>query len=320
MPVIGVNRGEEMSVHVLITGGAGFIGSHTVERVLDLGATVRVFDNLSSGKLTNLPNRPGLQTVNEDIRDLPAVEQAFDGISHVLHLAAQVSVSASIEDPLASSGTNVGGFLNVLDTARRRDVARFVYASSSAVYGAPGADPSSETTAAKPISPYGMDKLLNDSYADLYGRLYGLSCLGLRYFNVFGTRQDASSPYSGVISIFMRSLRRREPLTIFGDGQQTRDFVYVEDVANVNALALSARLEGVCNVATGTTVSLLELTEMLGETVGRTPEIQMLAERAGDIRHSSADNARLCAAFALPGFTSVAAGLERLWRATDCPI
>lgn len=307
-------------MHVLITGGAGFIGSHTVECMLDLGATVRVFDNLSSGKVTNLPKRAGLQTVTGDIRDLPAVERAFDGISHVLHLAAQVSVAASMGDPLGSSGTNVGGFLNVLDAARRRAVARFVYASSSAVYGVPGENPSSETTPPRPISPYGLDKLVNDSYADLYGKLYGLSCLGLRYFNVFGARQDASSPYSGVISIFMRSLRRHEPLTIFGDGRQTRDFVYVKDVANINALALSAGLEGVCNVATGTTVSLLELTEILGKTVGRAPEIRMLPERAGDIRHSRADNARLRAAFVLPGFTSIATGLERLWHATDCSI
>lgn len=303
-------------MNVLVTGGAGFIGSHSVERLLQSGAAVRVLDNFSSGARTNLPAHPRLHTVTGDIRDGAAVETALDGISHVLHLAAQVSVAASVAAPIASAQTNVAGFLNVLDAARRRNVRRFVYASSSAVYGLPAQAPTSEDAALGPLSPYGLEKSVNDLYGALYARLYGLSILGLRYFNVFGPRQDPSSPYSGVISVFVRCLRQREALTVYGDGRQTRDFVYVDDVANVNLRALEAPLEGVCNVATGHAVSLLDLIAILGKTAGFAPDIHFAEERAGDIRHSRADNTRLREAFEIQTFTSLAAGLERLWRGT----
>lgn len=304
-------------MHVLVTGGAGFIGSHTVERLLELGATVRVLDNFTSGKSANLRGHERLEVVAGDIRDLPAVEQALDGISHLLHLAAQVSVTASVTDSIGSGQTNVAGFLNVLDSARRRKVQRFVYASSSAVYGIAPSSACTETTTPEPVSPYGLEKLINDLYAATYARLYGISSLGLRYFNVYGPRQDASSPYSGVISLFMRCLRQREPLTIFGDGGQTRDFIDVADVADVNAQALDCTIDGVCNVGTGHAVSLLELVHLMSETVGRAAQIRLLPERTGDIRHSNADNTRLRAAFNISNFTSVAAGLERLWRANQ---
>lgn len=304
-------------MHVLVTGGAGFIGSHTVERLLELGATVRVLDNFTSGKSANLRGHERLEVVAGDIRDLPAVEQALDGISHLLHLAAQVSVTASVTDSIGSGQTNVAGFLNVLDAARRRKVQRFVYASSSAVYGIAPSSACTETTTPEPVSPYGLEKLINDLYAATYARLYGISSLGLRYFNVYGPRQDASSPYSGVISLFMRCLRQREPLTIFGDGGQTRDFIDVADVADVNAQALDCTIDGVCNVGTGHAVSLLELVHLMSETVGRAAQIRLLPERTGDIRHSNADNTRLRAAFNISNFTSVAAGLERLWRANQ---
>ena len=304
-------------MHVLVTGGAGFIGSHTVERLLELGATVRVLDNFTSGKSANLRGHERLEVVAGDIRDLPAVEQALDGISHLLHLAAQVSVTASVTDSIGSGQTNVAGFLNVLDAARRRKVQRFVYASSSAVYAIAPSSACTETTTPEPVSPYGLEKLINDLYAATYARLYGISSLGLRYFNVYGPRQDASSPYSGVISLFMRCLRQREPLTIFGDGGQTRDFIDVADVADVNAQALDCTIDGVCNVGTGHAVSLLELVHLMSETVGRAAQIRLLPERTGDIRHSNADNTRLRAAFNISNFTSVAAGLERLWRANQ---
>lgn len=301
-------------MNVLVTGGAGFIGSHTVERLLQSGAAVRVLDNFSSGTRANLPSHPRLHTVAGDIADRAAVEAVLDGISHVLHLAAQVSVAASVAAPLASAQTNVAGFLNVLDAARRRQVRRFVYASSSAVYGVPDRAATGEDAPVAPLSPYGLEKSINDLYGAMYARLYGLSILGLRYFNVFGPRQDPSSPYSGVISVFVRCLRQRNSLTVYGDGGQTRDFVHVDDVANVNLRALEAPLEGICNVATGRAVSLLELIGILGETTGVAPHIQFAAERAGDIRHSRADNHLLRDAFGIHTFTSLAAGLDRLWR------
>jgi UDP-glucose 4-epimerase len=300
-------------MHVLITGGAGFIGSHSAELLLARGAHVRVFDNLSSGKITNLPLLPHLDFVKGDIRDADAVGEAMDGISHVLHLAAQVSVAASVESPLESGATNVAGFLTVLDSARRHGVRRVVHASSSAVYGPVDGGVASESTPARPVSPYGLEKKIDDLYAALYRELYGMSCLGLRYFNVFGPRQDASSPYSGVISLFMRALRSGEPLGVYGDGLQTRDFIDVHDVARANALALEAPLEGVCNVCTGSATSLRELTRILGEISGRQVVLRMMGERSGDIRHSRGDNARLRGELELSHFTSVETGLQRLW-------
>ncbi len=302
-------------MHVLVTGGAGFIGSHSVERLLGEGAAVRVLDNLASGKLANLPRHPRLAVQRGDIRDEAALAAAFDGVSHVLHLAAQVSVTASVAAPRESAAVNVGGFLGVLDMARRRGVERFVYASSSAVYGVPDGARSSEAAPARPISPYGLEKAVNDQYGALYAALYGMSIAGLRYFNVFGPRQDPSSPYSGVISIFVDRLRRGAPLTVHGDGGQTRDFVYVDDVARANAQALGARMGGVCNVASGRAVSLLELVEQLGRAAGRQPRLCFGPERAGDIRHSGADNARLRAELGVDSFTSLADGLARLWAA-----
>jgi UDP-glucose 4-epimerase len=304
-------------MQVLVTGGAGFIGSHTVERVLELGATVRVLDNLSSGKRCNLREHPKLELIVGDIRQPAAVEQAMDGVSHVIQLAAQVSVAASVDNPASSAATTVSGFLNVLDSARRHAVQRFVYASSSAVYGAVAGKPTSESALPKPISPYGLDKLVDDLYAGMFRDLFSTSCLGLRYFNVFGPRQDASSPYSGVISIFMRALRGGNPLRIYGDGRQTRDFIYVDDVARINALALDARLEGVCNVATGRSISLLELVDALTALTGCAAPIEWMTERCGDIRHSGGDNGRLRTELDYHSFTTVETGLLGLWEHTE---
>ena len=302
-------------MHVLVTGGAGFIGSHTVDRLLAAGARVRVLDNLSSGKVANLPGEPPIEFVQGDIRDAATVDAALDGVSHVLQLAAQVSVQASVQDPVQSAAINILGFLTVLEGARRHRVERFVYASSSAVYGAVDAVPVREEASLKPISPYGLEKSINERYAAMYCDLYGMSCLGLRYFNVFGTRQDAGSPYSGVVSRFVSALRSDEPLTIYGDGHQSRDFIYVEDIAQANSLALQARWEGVGNVATGQSVSLLQLAGMLSRTAGKPLVVRHLTSRPGDIVHSKGDNTRLCAELGIQGFTSVDTGLRRLWHA-----
>ena len=300
-------------MHVLVTGGAGFIGSHSVDRLLESGARVRVLDNFSSGRRENLKPHPLLEIMEGDIRDRATVDAAVTGISHVLHLAAQVSVAASMEQPLASSDVNVGGFLNVLDAARHHRVRRMVYASSAAVYGVPARLPLHEEDPPLPLSPYGLEKSINDQYAALYREIYGQSSLGMRYFNVFGPRQDPSSPYSGVISLFVRRLREGLPLSVHGDGLQTRDFIFVGDVAAANVLALHADMGGVCNVATGHTVTLLQMIADLGAAARLTPEIHLGAPRAGDIRHSSADNRRLRSQLGLDQFTSLKDGLAQLW-------
>ncbi|MBI4754749.1 MAG: NAD-dependent epimerase/dehydratase family protein [Betaproteobacteria bacterium] len=300
-------------MHVLVTGGAGFIGSHTVDRLLGSGAHVRVLDDFSSGRRENLAPHPALEVVTGDIRDQGAVDAALAGMSHVLHLAAQVSVATSVEAPLESASVNLSGFLNVLDGARRHGVRRFVYASSAAVYGVPERLPLGEDGAVRPISPYGLEKSINDQYGALYRELYGVSTLGMRYFNVFGPRQDPSSPYSGVISVFVRRLRDGQGLTVNGDGGQTRDFIYVADVAQANVAALASDSGGVCNVATGSTVTLLQLIDALAGVAGVRPAISHGPARAGDIRHSSASNERLRTALGINGFTGLAEGLARLW-------
>ena len=301
------------AMHVLITGGAGFIGSHTTDQLLAAGARVRVLDNFSSGKRENLPFHPELEVIAGDIRDPAAVAGALAGVTHVLHLAAQVSVQASVESPAESASVNVAGFLNVLDGVRRAGIRRFVYASSAAVYGIPARLPLDESAPSLPISPYGLEKAINDQYAALFLELYGVPTLGLRYFNVFGPRQDPASPYSGVISIFTRRLRDNLPLTVYGDGQQTRDFVYVGDVARANVLALGSLATGACNVATGQTITLLQLIDTLAGVAGTRPAVQFAAARSGDIRPSAADNSRLRTELKLDRYTAVREGLQRLW-------
>ena len=200
---------------VLVTGGAGFIGSHTVEALLEAGANVRVLDNFSTGKQENLPDHPNLETRSGDIQDRQIVDQSMEGVTHVLHLAAQVSVQASLEAPSVSCGINILGFVQVLASAHARQVQRFVYASSAAVYGSPAGLPVSEQDPVQPLSPYGLEKSVNDQYAGLYRSLFGFPALGLRYFNVFGPRQDPHSPYAGVISKFIYSVQKGAPMLIF---------------------------------------------------------------------------------------------------------
>jgi UDP-glucose 4-epimerase len=297
----------------LVTGGAGFIGSHSVEHLLATGARVRVLDNLSSGRRANLAAHPQLEFIEGDIRDAQVVAAALaGGVTHVLHLAAQVSVATSVEQPLESASHNLTGFLNVLDGARRAGVTKMVYASSAAVYGTPTHLPLTEASLVAPLSPYGLEKSINDQYARLYESLYGFAAMGMRYFNVYGPRQDPRSPYSGVISIFSDRIRRGEPLTVNGDGGQTRDFVYVGDVARANVAALGSAQTGVCNVATGKTVTLLELIAALGTAAGKRPEVRFGPERSGDIRDSAADPKRMRDELGITGTTALADGLGKL--------
>jgi UDP-glucose 4-epimerase len=276
-----------MAETILLTGGAGFIGSHTAEALLQAGLRVRVLDNFSTGKRGNLPAHPELEIHEGDIRDAAAVARAMRGVARVLHLAAQVSVQESVDHPTASSAINITGFLNVLEAARHAGVRRFVYASSAAVYGMPESIPLSESSRVLPLSPYGLEKSVNDQYAALYRDLYGGSSMGLRYFNVYGPRQDPRSPYAGVISKFFACIAQGKPLGVFGDGEQTRDFVYVKDVAEASRRALFSEANGVCNVATGSSVTLLDLIRVLECCVGRQLEVQRLPARAGDIPRSA---------------------------------
>ncbi len=284
--------------HFLITGGAGFIGSHTAELLLAQGGRVTVLDNLSNGKLDNLAaatarHGSALKIITADVRDAAAVDAAAAGCDAVLHLAAQVSVQSSVADPVTSAAHNITGFLNVLDAVRRLQIPRMVYASSAAVYGQPARVPLSEEDTPAPLSPYGLEKFINDQYARLYGELYGVSAAGMRYFNVYGPRQDPRSPYAGVISKFADALMSGTPLRIFGDGRQTRDFIYVGDVADANARVLALGARGVFNVGTGRSVSLLQLVDAMGQAFGATPQVRHEPPAAGDILHSATTGQRL---------------------------
>ena len=274
---------------VLVTGGAGFIGSHTVDALLERGIAVRVLDNLSSGFRSNLPDRHALfEFVEGDITDPACVASVFDGVSHCVHLAAQVSVVASVEDPLNSARQNIIGFVNVLEAARRAGVERLVYASSAAVYGEPSEIPLPETAARQQLSPYGLEKQVNEEYADLYRRVRGLSSLGLRFFNVYGPRQDPKSPYAGVIALFVDRISAGVPLTVFGDGKQTRDFVYVADVAEEVVAALQRDSGGACNIGSGRQSTLLDLIETLSQLTGNRCPVEFAAD-AKKMHESGAD-------------------------------
>jgi UDP-glucose 4-epimerase len=298
---------------VLITGGAGFIGSHTVDALLARNIAVRVLDDLSSGRHDNLPlGHSRLELIKGDIRDIETVHAAIQGISHCLHLAAQVSVTCTLQDPRASAERNVLGFVTVLEAARVAGVQRFVYASSAAVYGDPAVLPLTEAAALSPLSPYGLEKLINERYADLYQRLHGLSIMGLRYFNVYGPRQDPKSPYAGVIALFAELIRSGRALQVFGDGQQTRDFIFVGDVARANIAALEAQATGVCNVATGRSVTLLQLIDELGDLSGMQPDINFLPPREGDIQRSAADPRRMHKLLGVRAQIALAGGLKAL--------
>lgn len=278
---------------VFVTGGAGFIGSHSVDLLLEGGAEVVVYDNFSSGRRDNLTDHPNLKVVEGDIRDAAHVNAAMAGASHVLHMAAQGSVKAAVKNPVDSSHSNVLGFVAVLDAAARNHVKRVVHASSAAVYGIPLHGQLSEISPTRPVSLYGLEKLANDQYAALFSRLYGLSSLGMRYFNVYGPRQPANPHHAGVIGHFAYRLKTGQPLRIFGDGGQTRDFIHVADIARLNLLALESDAGGVCNVGTGLSTTLLKLADIFGKIAGITPEILFEPTAPGDIYHYSMSPQRL---------------------------
>ena len=290
---------------VLVTGGAGFIGSHLVE-ALAAANEVTVLDDLSTGRPDNLRGVP-CDLVRADVVD-PSVASLFENIEIVFHLAAQVSVDLSVQDPLADARTNVLGTVNVLECARRAGVRRVVLSSSSAVYGQAERIPTPEDVLCEPDSPYAASKLACENYLFMAARLHGLSGMALRYMNVYGPRQDPSSPYSGVISIFADRARRGEPLLVYGDGEQTRDFVAVEDVVRANLLAGAADAIDVVNVGTGTQLSIGRLAALCAG--GRVP-VEHRPARQGDVRHSACDPSR---ARALLGFTAAVPPEEGIAR------
>ena len=276
---------------VLVTGGAGFIGSHLVEALVSAGCKVAVLDNLSSGKAANLRHLEGhLSFFQEDIRNRNALDAATEGCEVVFHLAAIVSVPQTVEDPLDSAAVNEMGTLSVLDAARRKGVKRIVFSSSCAVYGDDPCMPKQETMAPKPLSPYATQKLAAEYHAKVFNELYNLETAVLRYFNVYGPRQDPSSPYSGVISIFMTKALLNQPAIIYGDGSQSRDFVYVKDVVKANLMAAFAKNAAgrVMNIGSGRSVRINQLWQAVCALSGCRLDPRYANERPGDIRESLA--------------------------------
>jgi len=301
----------------LVTGGAGFIGSNLVERLVDASVQVKVLDNLSSGFLQNLePFRGYIDFKEGDVRDIATLQEIMSDVEVVFHQAALVSVPQSIEDPIETAMVNDLGTLNVLEAARHSGVRRVVFASSCAVYGDLPQLPKKEEMDTKPLSPYAASKLHGETYARLYGDLYGLETVCLRYFNVYGPRQDPSSPYSGVISIFMDKAARGEPPTIYGDGEQYRDFVYVVDVVQANLLAAQREnVSGVViNLGTGKSVSVNSLWKHISELAGVQDEPKRANSRPGDIRQSVAEISRAQELLDFEPRYSLEEGLRLTWE------
>ncbi len=275
----------------LVTGGAGFIGSHISDRLLADGHRVRILDNFSTGKHENIPASDNVEVMEGDVGSYDTVRTAMQQVDFVYHEAAIASVPETVDNPLASERVNYRGTLNILEAARHAGVKRVMFACSAAVYGDLPELPKQESMPVKPLSPYAVDKLASEQACQMYTRLYGLETVSLRYFNVFGPRQDPSSPYSGVISIFSDYINQGKQPAIYGDGEQTRDFVYVSDVveANIKAATAPAAAGKAINIATGGKLSINELLQTICNIKGQPFDPTYKPGRQGDIRHSRAD-------------------------------
>ncbi len=276
----------------LVTGGAGFIGSHIAEALLGVGESVRIFDNLATGRESNLAALKGrAQFIQGDLRDLASVRVAMQGVEVVFHQAALASVPRSIADPIKSLETNISGTQNVLLAARDRGVRRVVYASSSSVYGNTPTLPKREDMPTHPMSPYAVQKLSGELLCGVFTRIYGLETVALRYFNVFGPRQDPASEYAAVIPRFLTALIEKRPPIVFGDGEQTRDFTYIANVVQANLLAASSpdAVGYALNIGCGEQISLNTVLRMAGELLGVTVDADYREPRPGDVRDSCAD-------------------------------
>src|SRR3954469_2814006 len=281
-------------MRVLVTGGGGFIGSHLAERLLERGDEVRVLDSFATGRRENLAHLADVEIVEGDVQSFERGNEAVRGCEAVLHQAALPSVPRSVQDPLTTNAVNIIGTLNVLLAARDAGVRRVVFASSSSVYGANTELPKREDMTPLPISPYAVAKLACEGYCRSFGEVYGLETVALRYFNVFGPNQDPRSQYAAVVPNFITAVLTNEPPTIFGDGEQSRDFTYVDNVVEANMLAMDADVAPgrVYNVACGQAVTLNQLFAELRELVESALEPVYAPPRAGDVRHSLADLTR----------------------------
>lgn len=300
----------------LVTGGAGFIGSNMVDELLRRGHAVTVLDDLSTGKEGNIAHVRGkIEFRKGTITDLEAVRACCRGIDYVIHLAARTSVPKSVADPIETNHVNIGGTLNVLVAARDAKVKRLVFAASSAAYGETPTLPKVETMQPAPISPYGVTKYVGELYGQVFDRIYGLECVSIRYFNVFGPRQDPSSQYSGVLSRFMLAVLENKPPVIFGDGEQSRDFTYVENVVDETLRACEAAGASgkVFNGGTGARITLNQVVALLEKITGRKLKAQYEPPRAGDIRDSQADVTLARDILGYKPLVVFEEGLQRTW-------
>ncbi|MGD8450319.1 MAG: SDR family oxidoreductase [Phycisphaerae bacterium] len=276
----------------LVTGGAGFIGSHVVRRLLARGDRVRILDDMSTGRPANLADiRADVDFVEGDIRDLPTVQRAATGTAAVFHLAARASVPRSVAEPLPANDVNITGTLNVLLAARDAGAERVIYSASSSAYGDTPTLPKIETMTPQPLSPYAVGKLAAENYCTCFHTCYGLQTISLRYFNVFGPRQDPNSQYAAVIPAFVTHMVSGRRPVIFGDGEQSRDFCYIDNVVNANLLALEAAELGgaVVNIACGERTTLNEIVRLINGQLGTDLAAEHQDPRVGDVRHSLAD-------------------------------
>ena len=308
----------------LVTGGAGFIGSHLVERLIADGHDVTVLDDFSTGRFDNIAHLEGRQLrVSEgDVRQVKQVEKAMAGAQYVLHHAALPSVARSVEDPVAANAVNVDGTINVLVAARAaKTVKRVVYASSSAVYGDTPTLPKTEAMVPQPLSPYAVSKIAGEHYCRAFFLNYGLETVSLRYFNVFGPRQDPASEYAAAVPKFVTLLLDKKRPVVYGDGKQTRDFTYVENVveANLAACASSKAPGEVVNIACGDRVTISGLVNMIGEIVGYVCEPKLKPVRSGDVRHSLADITRAQEVIGYRVRVNLQEGLERTIESFQSP-
>ncbi|MBI4787237.1 MAG: SDR family oxidoreductase [Chloroflexi bacterium] len=300
----------------LVTGGAGFIGSHLVEGLLKKGYVVRVLDNFATGRRENLaPVVNKIELIDGDVRNLTTVRNACQKVDVVFHEAALPSVERSVKNPLESNEVNIAGTLNVLVAARDAGVRRVVYAASSAAYGNTATLPKVETMTPDPLSPYAVGKLAGEQYMKVFAQLYDLSTISLRYFNIFGPRQDPTTQYAGVIAKFTTCALEGQPYPVFGDGEQSRDFTYVENAVLANLLAAEAELDPkqspLLNIAYGERTTLNQIIDMLNELTGQNLAAHYGPERAGDVRDSHASLERAGAILAYKPTVDVLEGLRR---------
>lgn len=308
-------------MHILLTGGAGFIGSHLLRAFIDLPETGRitVVDNLITGSRKNIEEvlrHPKVKFIEGDIRDIDLCKKLCEGVDAVCHQAALGSVPRSVADPLNTNDYNINGTLNIFQAAREEGIKRVVYASSSSVYGDESTLPKKENRVGKPLSPYAVTKIVNEFYAENFGRLYGMELIGLRYFNIFGPRQSPRGPYAAVIPLFMEAIRQDKPATINGDGSFSRDFTFVDNAVQANIKALltddQKAVNEAYNIACGERTSLNELWQMMNELAGKNIPAEYGPERPGDIPHSLADISKARKRLGYAPQVSVREGMEQL--------